>query len=98
MSGRPERHSYRRRATQVKAKWARRWNAINQLKLAAGCHDCGFDRAAVALDFDHIGEKKFNVSHFNTRSWKAIFEEIQKCEVVCSNCHRVRTLERKLVA
>lgn len=28
-------------------------------------------------------------------SWAAILLEIEKCEVVCSNCHRIRTAERR---
>jgi hypothetical protein len=27
-------------------------------------------------------------------SWKAIKKEIEKCEVVCANCHRIRTHDR----
>jgi hypothetical protein len=45
------------------------------------------------MDFDHVrGEKKFNVAHFiYTGSYQAVQDEIAKCEVVCSNCHRLRT-------
>lgn len=50
------------------------------------------------MDFDHLRDKKFNLSKAHlTGSLKKITEEIAKCEVVCSNCHRVRTFERTLV-
>jgi hypothetical protein len=45
------------------------------------------------LDFDHIKDKKYNISRMihDGFSWKAIKKEVEKCEVVCANCHRVRT-------
>lgn len=57
------------------------------------CADCG-EEDPIVLEFDHVrGEKSSDVSKMvhNTRSLKAIQEEIDKCEVVCANCHRRRT-------
>lgn len=57
------------------------------------CVDCGEDDPIV-LELDHVrGEKVAGVSQLahNTRSLKVIQEEINKCDVVCSNCHRRRT-------
>src|SRR5262249_2796711 len=46
------------------------------------------------------GEKKFfniSVAGGQTRlSWERIAEEIAKCDVVCANCHRIRTHERRI--
>jgi hypothetical protein len=52
------------------------------------------------LDFDHLGEKSYNVSDAIARvlSWARIELEIAKCEVVCANCHRIRTHERRTLA
>lgn len=64
------------------------------------CFDCGQKFPYYVMDFDHInGKKKYNVSEFGRKSfsWKTIQEEIVKCVVVCSNCHRIRTFERNLV-
>jgi hypothetical protein len=59
------------------------------------CVDCGFDNI-LALEFDHVrGEKRFNVGtavSSSTRSWKTIKLEIDKCDIRCANCHRIRTL------
>jgi phenylalanyl-tRNA synthetase alpha subunit len=43
-----------------------------------------------------LKNKKYNVSRMihDGFSWKAIKKEIEKCEVVCANCHRVRTYNR----
>ena len=66
---------------------------LNKYKLEKGCKDCGYKKYAVALDFDHIdGKKERNVC--DSKSIKQAMEEIKKCEVVCSNCHRVRTVKR----
>jgi hypothetical protein len=65
---------------------------IRRYKLMKGCVDCGFKGHHVALDFDHLKDKKLNVSL--AKSITQAKEEIRKCEVVCSNCHRVRTFRR----
>ena len=46
---------------------------------------------------DHVGDdKSFNVSRMSRLgSKRKIDEEIAKCEVVCSNCHRERTQQQK---
>jgi lysyl-tRNA synthetase class I len=50
------------------------------------------------MDFDHVrGRKHKNVSELiDSLSKKKIDEEIAKCEVVCSNCHRIRTHNRRV--
>lgn len=59
------------------------------------CVDCG-EGDPVVLDFDHLRDKSFNIGRaLNYRKWSAIVEEIAKCEVVCSNCHRRRTARRR---
>lgn len=69
-------------------------------KKNSSCIDCGFlgKKYPFVLDFDHIsGVKSFNVSEFKyrTNSFEKVVKEIQKCEIVCSNCHRIRTAKRK---
>ena len=58
------------------------------------CMDCGQKFDPVCMDFDHVrGEKKWSIAVGIRRAkpWSEIEEEIDKCELVCSNCHRVRT-------
>jgi hypothetical protein len=57
------------------------------------CMDCG-ENDPVVLEFDHLHDKVANVSEMLSRSWAAILAEIEKCDVVCANCHRRRTAER----
>lgn len=75
---------------------AARQSAVAMLKLEAGCADCSYNKDPVALDFDHVrGEKVANIRKLTqSASMERILEEIEKCEVVCSNCHRIRTVER----
>lgn len=61
------------------------------------CLDCG-EENIVVLDFDHVcGEKIFDISSGVLKGFsiKRIAEEITKCEVVCANCHRIRTHNRR---
>ena len=47
------------------------------------------------MDFDHIGSKRLEISRLLYVSGTAtLLEEIEKCEVVCSNCHRISTKRR----
>ena len=62
------------------------------------CTDCGYKDSRV-FEFDHLPgfEKKFEIGKAvsgSTRSWKLILTEIEKCEVVCANCHRIRSMTR----
>ncbi len=55
------------------------------------CSFCGYDRVIDALEFHHLGagKKDFGLSQRGlTRSWKRIKEELNKCILVCANCHR----------
>lgn len=58
------------------------------------CVDCGIDDIRV-LELDHQRDKEFNVSQkAGILSWESLKKEIDKCEVVCANCHRIRTAEQ----
>ncbi|HJR25383.1 MAG TPA: hypothetical protein VJ804_07920 [Acidimicrobiales bacterium] len=58
------------------------------------CVDCGEDDIVV-LEFDHLRDKLASVSRLvQIAELPAILAEIDKCEVVCANCHRRRTAAR----
>ena len=66
---------------------------LKNYKLMYGCIDCGYKKHHSALDFDHIvGRKKLNVCL--AKSIKQAETEMKKCEVVCANCHRIRTFNK----
>jgi hypothetical protein len=59
------------------------------------CVDCG-QTDPVVLDFDHLNEKRAEISTLVRRGvLRAVLErEIARCEVVCASCHRRRTARR----
>lgn len=71
---------------------------IKNIKKNVPCVDCGNKYHFVAMDFDHTGtDKLHNVSRLanNAVSIAVLDAEIAKCELVCSNCHRIRTYIRR---
>lgn len=61
---------------------------VDAYKAEKGCKFCPEDDPC-CLDFHHLNEKDANVSYIRlTKNKKRLFEEISRCIVVCSNCHR----------
>ena len=58
------------------------------------CVDCGNTFDPVCMDFHHLdpSTKKYRIASLvnNDQSLKTIQEEIDKCVLVCANCHRLR--------
>ncbi|HDZ76896.1 MAG TPA: hypothetical protein ENH41_02285 [Candidatus Omnitrophica bacterium] len=55
------------------------------------CEVCGYDRCIDALEFHHNDSfsKDFSISEKGyTRSWTKVKEELNKCMLLCANCHR----------
>ena len=71
---------------------------LAQMKLDSGCVDCGYAGHSAALHFDHLPghEKRQNLSRMmRGYSRESVLAEIAKCEVVCANCHAIRTWGRR---
>ncbi len=70
---------------------------IQAIKVERGCADCGYANHPAALEFDHLPGfvKEHRIAQLANGAKRAkIMAEIAKCEVVCANCHRIRTAER----
>ena len=79
----------------AKDKHKERQTFINDMKRVP-CVDCGNLFPPVCMDFDHVnGEKVANISEMKTYTMERIKEEIAKCDIVCANCHRIRTFQRR---
>jgi hypothetical protein len=66
---------------------------VADIKKDAVCADCGGKFPPCVLDFDHVperGPKLFNIGTSDV-SIKRLEAEIAKCDIVCANCHRIRT-------
>lgn len=62
------------------------------------CADCLREYPPYVLEFDHVDPttKRFNVGHASAApSMEALLAEIEKCDIVCSNCHKIREYKRK---
>lgn len=53
------------------------------------CSLCGYDKCDAALEFHHLDptKKDFNISHHKGMSIENLKEELDKCILVCRNCH-----------
>ena len=83
--------NYRREDTQEKNKY--RYRVLQRYKQLKGCSSCGYNTHGVALQFDHLpGQtKSFTISSSMSRDFNLILAEIDKCQVLCANCHAVTT-------
>ena len=64
---------------------------VEQAKLSAGCQDCGYKEHAAALQYDHIdsSSKLISIASCTGRSWSILIAEMNKCRVLCANCHSI---------
>ena len=82
-----------RREYLIKAVQKRR-KKIRELAveyLGGRCARCGYNRCVEAMEIHHLdsSDKDFGISDKGyTRSWSRVREELQKCELLCANCHR----------
>jgi len=77
-------------------KKARKYAIIQAIKSNTPCADCGKYYPYWVIDFDHVrGRKRGPMTRFvGDHSVGTLLAEIDKCDVVCSNCHRDRTHKR----
>ena len=68
---------------------------LDAIKLIQGCRRCGYRECAAALEFHHLRDKKYLVGSIFHHGLAKVLAEIAKCEVLCSNCHRIETHTRK---
>lgn len=87
---------HKRAADRRRVLWHQ--DFATQEKLRLGCADCGYNAHPAALHFDHLpgSDKRAEISRMLKRDIprEELVAEMNKCEVVCANCHAVRTATR----
>ncbi len=91
-----QRHKAHRLAQNYERK-ARMYELYQQIKAELRCADCGETHPAT-LHFHHRNpkEKEFNIADFvrSGKSVEALYKEMEKCTVLCANCHAKRHYEQ----
>lgn len=86
-------------ANYMRAKYKRDSEWLNELK-SEPCMDCNLSYHYCVMDFHHRNpmDKHQDVSRMLSRgcSREFILKEIEKCDLICSNCHRIREFDLKL--
>jgi hypothetical protein len=80
-----------------RAMWRNQAGLLDRLRHVP-CTDCGRCFRACTMDFDHRdpAEKRYTVTRMIGRAGTArILAEVAKCDIVCANCHRLRTFDRR---
>ncbi|HVS84664.1 MAG TPA: hypothetical protein VHD91_03445 [Gaiellaceae bacterium] len=86
----------RRRQSKEQRRRLLEWH--HELKASTPCADCGGRFHPEAMTWDHLpGSEKIAEVSLLIRAGKAIQarKEIEKCELVCANCHAVRSYNRR---
>ena len=82
----------------ARARWRSHAAVLNELRNVA-CADCGQHFPPYAMEFDHrdANSKRTRVTALVGRAGIAsILAEAAKCDIVCTNCHRARTYDRRV--
>ena len=66
---------------------------VDQVKKESGCVDCGYNNL-LCLEFHHMRNKTDTISNMVKKGYglETIKKEVDKCVVLCANCHRLRHL------
>lgn len=83
-------YSYCKKCTTVVTSERQRKNKKDAVEYKGGrCCICGYDKCDASLDFHHLDPdaKEYTISHFHGRVIESLKEELDKCILVCRNCH-----------
>ena len=87
-----------KRRRQAKERRKRLVALNHTMKASMSCADCGGSFHPAAMEWDHLpGEEKLDDISTLARTGKTrqFHRELEKCELVCANCHAVRSFERR---
>lgn len=80
------------KSSEAVKEWRKNTKAKMIVCMGSKCQICGYSKSSNALEFHHITpkEKKFSLSSIrgNPTNWENIKQELAKCILLCSNCHK----------
>jgi len=85
-----------------KTLWARTRRAKKRQKaleyLGNKCINCDQTEPSIKLEFDHIDplKKQFIISRNLTIAWEKLLIELEKCQLLCNECHKNKTYDDPL--
>lgn len=75
----------------MKERYREKKTEVQDIKIGLKCAKCGYDKCGASLEFHHINpeEKDERIARMisNNYSLETVKKEIEKCVVLCSNCH-----------
>lgn len=80
-------------ASHAKNRTYRLNNKLRGIEYLGGkCCDCQNEYPSCVYDFHHRDPttKEFDGNAFTTKSWENVKKELDKCDLLCANCHRIR--------
>jgi hypothetical protein len=85
------------RTPASRERWRYHADHLDQLR-SVPCMDCGGRFAQCCMDFDHrdpTTKRKRVTAMIASHGLASILAEVDKCDIVCANCHRLRTFHRR---
>lgn len=82
----------RKRCNACNTKVRRLRTKLKAIELLGGkCQRCGYTGHPAAFEFHHKDptKKEFAIGMVANKKWSSIIAELLKCELICSNCHRI---------
>jgi hypothetical protein len=67
---------------------------LRAYKSGTPCTDCGNYFPEYVMEFDHVperGQRRHDIGSQSSGSWGTLMEEMDMCDLVCANCHKVRS-------
>jgi hypothetical protein len=108
MEGKGDRKGQRKRYKQkypekvkayAKARGQKNKNFLKEFKKGKSCEQCGYNTDSRILVFHHKNRenKKFELNTYGVRSLETIKKEIDKCILLCPNCHHILHLKENAI-
>jgi predicted HNH restriction endonuclease len=78
-------------------RWRQR--KLDAVKYKGGkCERCGYDKYPDVLEFHHLdpSQKESSWNSMRKWNWEKVLTELDKCAILCANCHREVHVEQRL--